>query len=117
MYHPPATIEPCTSRTPNVLLVRVERVKGSAAGRGKLHPRLASVVRHRPHLVTGKRAARAPIDGSGQLVPQAGAQPAPDRGPALALAVVGDQAVGHRRGVERVFDLALLEPVPLSGGC
>jgi hypothetical protein len=27
----------------------------------------------------------------------------------LALAVVGHQAVGHRRGVQRFFDIALLE--------
>jgi len=27
----------------------------------------------------------------------------------LALAVVGDQAVGHRRGIERILNLALVE--------
>src|ERR671932_2477835 len=40
---------------------------------------------------------------------QAGAEPAADRRPALPLAVVSNQVVGHRRDVERVFDLALLE--------
>jgi hypothetical protein len=30
--------------------------------------------------------------------PEARSQPAGDRGPALALAVVGDQVVAHRRG-------------------
>ena len=34
----------------------------------------------------------------------------------LALAIVADQAVG-RRGVERLFDIALLKPAPLSRGC
>src|SRR5919199_2569967 len=40
---------------------------------------------------------------------QACSEPAPNRGPALPLAVVGDQTSGHRRDVERVLDVALLE--------
>jgi hypothetical protein len=48
-------------------------------------------------------------------------EPASDRGPALALAVVGDQAVAHRRGVEAIFDIGLLEraggnPAPQRSG-
>jgi hypothetical protein len=39
------------------------------------------------------------------------AEPAADRGPALALAVVGDQAIGHRRGVQLRGSLATLAPV------
>ena len=40
---------------------------------------------------------------------QAGAQPAADGGPALARAIVGDQAVSYCHGVERVFDVGLLK--------
>src|SRR5207244_8024808 len=40
---------------------------------------------------------------------QSSAEPAPDRGPALPLAIVGDQAIAFSRGVERVFDVPLLE--------
>ena len=36
---------------------------------------------------------------------QAFAEPAANRCPALVLAVIGDQAAGHRRGIERVFDI------------
>ena len=42
-------------------------------------------------------------------LPQARTRAAPDRRPALALAVLGDQAVRHRRSVQRVLDLGLLE--------
>jgi len=36
---------------------------------------------------------------------QAFAEPAANRCPALALAVIGDRAAGRRRGIERVFDI------------
>src|SRR5947209_19252707 len=55
-------------------------------------------------------------------LPQARTRPAPDRRPALALAVLGDQAVRHRRSVQRVLDLGLLErarrdPAAQRPGC
>ena len=40
---------------------------------------------------------------------QAGIQPASDHGPALALAVIGEQAIRPCRRVQRVLDLGLLE--------
>jgi len=58
------------------------------------------------------------VDG----LPQACCEPAADGGPALALAIVGDQPIRFGRGIQRVFDLALVEragrdPLPeLPGG-
>src|SRR5258708_39136845 len=40
---------------------------------------------------------------------QASAETAPDRGPALAFAVVDDQMVRLSRGVQLILDLGLLE--------
>ena len=53
--------------------------------------------------------AAAPVGARLDGFPPASTRANPDRGPALPLAIVGDQAVGHCCGVQRVLDLVLLQ--------
>ena len=72
------------------------------AGNQHQHETRWSVVLYRPGL---SRSSASRVFGLLQTF----TAPASDRGPALALAVVGDPAVGHRRRVQCVLGLGLPE--------